>query len=231
MHLVRLATLLCWTATAAATEATLRSGWHHEHGVESKLVTTARIAHSPLPRLDLDASLSLALVRHAGVAAWRLGAAYRLAGAWNTTAFAGLQHDQWNDWRIGENRALALLVVSPFRPVSLGWGIAWRAPVLDPDQYASPFAWRSDVPEWNLVYRVGWRVVDRPRLTAAAVVSNITPTRFYSPQHVAFRLEGSLRLDPAWRLELHLGTAAKGLSAMLLSVNEFTAEVGISHDL
>jgi len=230
MHPARLAALLVWTVTASATEVTLVSGWHHERGVESKSVTTLGLAHCPFPRLGLEASLSVALFEHAGISGWRLGAAYRFTDAWNATALAELQHDQWNDWRIGENRALALLAASPLRPVSIRAGAAWRAPILDPDRYASPFAWRSEMPEWNLAYGAEWRFLDCPGLAASAAVSNLAPTRFYNPQHVAIRLEGSLRLDPAWRLALRLGTAVKGLSAMLLSVNEFTAEVGMSHD-
>jgi hypothetical protein len=83
------------------------------------------------------------------------------------------------------------------------------------------------MPEWNFIYGLAWRFLDLPGTRARVGVSNLTRSRLYNPHHIAFQLDGTVRLARDWQLAAHCGTAVKGLSGLLLKVNELVLELGV----
>jgi len=204
-------------------------GFRHERGVESRMVVTVLARQDLLPWLALDAGVGLNMFGHDGLAGYGLGAEAEILPLVRLRVRAAVQHDQWNDWRIGENRVLGMLAAEPLDRFELGAGMAWRAPVYDPKRYASPLEWQSDAPEWNLVYHLGWRFLETGPFVASAVLSNLDDLRLQTPHHISFRAEGSWRLDQNWQVVASCGTGVKGLSGLLFSVSEVSANAGVRH--
>ncbi len=229
--IVALVLLAARGCPAGDSHQTLLCGLRHEQGVESKMLLTSLVRHQVAPRVGITGGVSFSLFQHNGISNLGLEADVLVTDFWHVGLTAGVQHDQWTDWRIGENRAFGTLNVEPLPRLGLGIGAAYRAPVFDPDRYQSPFHWQSDVPEWNLLYRLEWRFLHRENADASFRVSNLDRLRLYNPHHIAFQLRGLVRLNRDWNLVLHCGSGVKGLSAMLLSVTEVTIQAGVRHEL
>lgn len=209
----------------------LRLGYHGEAGVESKLVCAGQ-ARASRPGLDISAGLAASLLQNAGVSAYGLridARVYARIGGPQLFASVLAQHEQWNDWHAGENRAGAMLALLPGLDLLFGLGAAYRAPVCDPARYASPFYWHSDQPEWNLIYDVRWRFLQQRSWTIHAFVANVGPLSLHNPQQVPFGLEAEWRLGEPWTVSGRLGTAVNGVSAPLLSLSEVNLSAGLRY--
>lgn len=215
---------------SAQTTGGLELGWRHEEGVESRAIVTVTAARMLHPRVRLGGGLGLSLFEHTGPAAYGLDARIGLLPFWDLGFEAAVQHEQWNDWRVGENRMLGLVSAQPLGGLELGAGLGWRAPLLDTDGYWSPVDYRSDAPELNLVYRARWRALAMKRGSLTVAISNRAGLRLYTPHHIALQLDGRFGLRPGWVLTGHAGTALKGLSALVFSVGEFELAAGVAHE-
>lgn len=226
------AVLLLAAATSgpARPAAGLSVGWRHENGVESRAVIAATAEALVHPRVRLGGGIAFIVFEHPGLSAYRLGARVGVARFWDVGLEAEAQHEQWNDWRVGENRVLALATARPLDRVELGIGAAWRAPLVDPEDYWSPFRFRSEAAEFNLVYRARWRALATRRGGLVVGLSNLDGLRLYTPHHVALQVDGRYDFRRGWSLIGHAGTALKGLSALIFSVGEFEASLGVEHD-
>lgn len=215
---------------AAAPGGSLDFGWQHETGVMSRATVTVSAWFPVTDRLALDAGAGFSLFEHRGLAAWGAGARFTFIERWRIAARVACQHEQWNDWRAGENRVIGTVQARPFRPVELEIGLAWRAPVFDPETYWSPLAWSSDVPELNIVYRLDWRFLEGPGWDVSVGAASFDGLHLRNPQHAGLYLVGRHRLDDGWRLFGRFGTAVKGVSSPLLSADGFTARLGVERD-
>jgi hypothetical protein len=212
------------------TTGSLQLGWRHEQGVESRAVVTVAAEVPVHARVRLGGGIAFSMFEHDGLSALGLGVRVGLVPVWDLGFEAELQHEQWNNWQVGENRVLGLVSAQPLGRLELGVGAAWRAPLLDPDRFCSPFDFRSDAPELNLVYRARWRVLAAERGNLAVGISNLAGLRIYTPHHVAVQLAGQFGLSQGWSLTGHAGTALKGLSALVFSVGEFEVAGGVVHE-
>jgi hypothetical protein len=221
--------LLIAAVTRGGVGPELRIGYRGEAGVESKLVCTA-LGHATAANVLLSAGVAASLFQHPGVSAYGLTVDTRLLGqvigGRQLRAAAFAQHEQWNDWRTGENRAGATLRFLPNPCVLIGAGAAYRAPVFDPARYASPFWWVSPQPEWNLLYDVRWRFLQQPGWSVNAFVANVGPLTLHNPQQIPFGLEAGWWPRRHWTVTGRAGTAVNGVSALLLSLSELTLELG-----
>ena len=188
-----------------------------------------RAWYSPHERIRLDAGAGASLFEHSGLSNLGMHADAIFLPDWDFGLKLGVHHEQWNDWRIGENRAVALLHVQPLERLDLGLGVAWRAPIFDPDRYSSPLVWQSEMPEANMLVRISWRFLDLERLKARLALSNLETYRVTNPHHIPLHLDASYELSPRLHLIARCGTAVKGISALLLSVSEYDAGLGIHH--
>jgi len=204
-------------------------GFHEERGVESRLLATL-LAELPVhERVGLNAGVCFSSIEHSGLSGLGFGASWSVADFWHLSLDAALQHEQWNDWQTGENRALVLASAVPLENLTAGAGLAWRATVFGADRYRLPFFWQSDVAEFNLLYRLEWRFLRRGRFDAAAFVSNVDLLQVRNPQQFPFGLSGSYRFAPGFTLNARCASAINGLSGLLISANEITAELGVKH--
>jgi hypothetical protein len=222
--------LLCVAALRAEviqTNVQLSTGWCHEPGVESKQILTLAAAHPVHPRITVAGGIRASLFEHNGITRYGLSADFKLSRFLRLGLLAGVHHAQWNDWRVGENVALAALHAFPLPRLRLEAGIARRVPVFDLGRFASPFYWSGPMTERNLVYGIDWRFIDRPGLRVSTGTGNRARLRLYTPHHIRLRLDADARLARDWNAGLRCGTTIKGLSALLFEPGGFTAELEI----
>jgi len=219
-----LLTLLALTGHAAVMPS-LTLGYRGEPGVESKLLAAAQADILPVSYVKLDAGLSFNLFQNNGLgaAALALGAvAYDPLGL---TLRLTVQHQQWNDWRAGENRVLATLEASPVYGFDAGLGLVQRVPVFG-DRYWSPLVWSGDASEWNCLYRLRWRFIQRENWWLRAGFSSYDRYTAHNPQQFPFEADGAYRLNEDLELDARAGTALVGFSGGLASFHEVELSAG-----
>jgi hypothetical protein len=231
---VRLTGLLTVFALAGATcyarvAPSVLLGYRGEPGVESKMVVTTLADIAPVQFLKVDAGLSFNLFRHNGLGAAGMGIGAVVFSPAGLTFRLAAQHQQWNDWKAGENRALGTIEAGPVFGVEAGFGIAWRVPVFG-DECWSPFVWHSDASEWNYVYRLTWRFIDRENWWLTGGFSSYDLLTVHNPQQFPLTVSGACRLRDNLELVGDAGTAIVGYSGGLASFHELTLNVGVKYD-
>lgn len=213
------------SALQVAPQASL--GFRYEPGVETKAFLSAGVTAVSVRTGRFWGSLALSDGDNPGIAFYGIGAEAWTYGPVQLRLRGQVNHNQWSDWRVGENSASLMLFAMPPCRLYLGVGAAWRAPVLDPAGYWSPFRWQSPAPEWNLLYHVQWSFIRRRSLNLAIWVANDDPLTPHPAQQFPFGLLGSLKVLPHWWLDARLGSDIKGLSGGLFSLGEVDARVGV----
>lgn len=200
-------------------------GLRHEPGVETRLQLSALAAFEPLPSLRLQGGLAANVARpgwpdrFALEAGWSFGPRAGVA--------AGAVWRRWPAWRAGENLVFAAARAEPVGRLALEAGLARRVPLLDSAGWDSPFGWTSPVAEWNVVYGIGWRLVDRPGLRLAVSTGNREPLALRTPGLVGIRFDGEKRLGAGWAGTAGLAFELKGLSSALLEPGAVELELGV----
>lgn len=231
---MRLARLLIVVALAAATSyagvaPSVLLGYRGEPGVESKMLATALADIVPVEFLRVDAGLSFNLFQHDGLGAAGMGIGAVLYKPAGMVLRLAAQHQQWNDWKAGENRALATIEAGPMFGLEAGFGLARRVPVFG-DEYWSPFAWQGDASEWNYVYRLTWRFIDRENLWLKAGFSSYDLLTVHNPQQFPLVVSGAYRLRDKLELVGNAGTAIVGYSGGLVTFHELTLNAGVKYE-
>lgn len=173
----------------------------------------------PVRFLKVDAGISFNLFQNNGLGAVKVGTGlefYRPAGL---TLRLAAQHQQWKDWRAGENRLLAALEAGPVHRFDAGAGLVRRVPVFG-DRYWSPFAWSGGAAEWNLLYRLRWKLIQRENWWLRAGFSSYDRFTAHSPQQFPFEADGAYRLRDDLQLVALVSTAIVGYSGGLVSLHE-----------
>ncbi|MFO7676055.1 MAG: hypothetical protein R6X12_07060 [bacterium] len=221
------AAMLLAVATAAGTAVEWEFGFglRHEAGVETRLPLSALAALEPLPSLRLRGGLAANLARPG------LPDRYALEARWSFAPWAGVAAGavlrRWPAWRAGENLAFASATGRPLDVLELEAGICRRVPLLDSAQWRSPLVWNSSLAEWNVVYGVGWRFVNRPELALAVRTGNRAALAVRTPGLPGLRVEGERTLGRGWRALAAAGAEVKGLSSALLELGAVELEVGV----
>ena len=222
--------LVLFAATGYATVApSVILGYRGEPGVESKMLVALQADLEPVRYLRVDAGLSFNLFQNNGLGMASLGIGaelYHPAGL--TLRFAG-QHQQWNDWQAGENRALVTLEAGPLYGFDAGFGLARRVPVFG-DDYCSPFRWKSDAAEWNYLYRLRWKFINKENWWLRAGLSSYDQFTAHNPQQFPLEADGAYRLKDALELIAQAGTAIVGFSGGLVSFHEIEVGAGVKYE-
>ncbi len=231
MRVIRLLTALAFTGATgyAAVASSFLLGYRGEPGVESKMLATAKADFEPVRCLKLDAGLSLNLFQNNGVGAAGLGVGAVLYRPVELTLRLAAQHQQWNDWQAGENRALATIEAGPVSRVEAGFGLARRVPFFG-GSYWSPFTWKSDAAEWNYVYRLTWEFLRKETWWLKAGLSSYDLLATHNPQQFPLCLSGSYALKDNLDLVASVGTAIVGYSGGLASFHEVEFNAGVKHE-
>jgi hypothetical protein len=204
-------------------------GYRGEPGVESKMLAIAQVDIEPVSFLQIDAGLSFNLFQNNGLGAVALGVgavAYDPLGL--TLRLAG-QHQQWNDWPAGENRLLAVVEAGPIYGFDAGLGLVHRVPVFD-ERYWSPFLWSGGAAEWNYLYRLRWKFIQRDNWWLRAGFSSYDRFTAHNPQQFPLEADGSCRLKDDLELVARVGTAIVGYSGGLVSFHEFELGAGVRYE-
>jgi len=222
--------VLVLSLAAAGPSQTALIGVRHERGVETKMVGSL-LADFPVgARALIYGAVAFSAPRHAGLCGLGFGAEYRVLGAWDASLGAALQHEQWNDWRAGENRVLVFASARPAENLRLGLGTALRLPVYEPARYWLPFYWHSDAPELNLMYEAEWLFLDLDRVSVSARVANIERLTVRNAQQFPFSLKTSWQVAPGWTVRARCGSCINGLSGLLLNFGETFADAGVKYE-
>jgi len=205
-------------------------GYRHESGVESKLLVTGLADADIGSRVRLSAGLGFSLFENSGVTGYGLGVSVMPPGSDRLAIEAAAQHQQWSDWRAGENRVLAYVRVGPLPRLRLNVGAALRAPSFDTTHYWSPCEWRSDAPEWNLLYGIDWTFFERAGWSLSAFIANHDRFTVHDPQQFPLGLRVQYDVGAGCAVTARASTAISGFSGMLLTFSEAEFEAGVRRE-
>lgn len=231
MRLTRLAYLLVLLGAAgrAGVVSSAMLGYRGEPGVESKLLAAVEVDASPLRFLRIDAGLSFNLLENSGLGAAAVGIGAEVYEPVGLSIRLAGQHQRWNDWRAGENRAFVTLEAEPVPGLEAGFGLLRRVPVFG-DEYRSPLVWTGDAAEWNLLYRLRWKFVRKADWWLRAGFSSYHRYTAHSPQQFPLEADGGYRLSEEVELVARAGTAIVGYSGGLVSLHEVELTAGARYD-
>jgi hypothetical protein len=210
----------------AAVSPSLSIGYRGEPGVESKLLASALVDIVPVSYVKFDAGLSFNLFQNNGLGAAEVGVG---AVAYDRVGLAlrlRAQHQQWNEWRAGENRVLALLEAGPVHRFDAGLGLVARVPVFG-DSYWSPAVWTSSAGEWNFAYRLRWKLAQHETWWLRVGLSSYDRFTAHSPQQFPLEADGAWRMNENLELEFRAATAIVGYSGGLVSFHELEVCSGV----
>ena len=206
-------------------------GFRYEPGVETRLLLASSAEWDFIERAKLFGGFAVGAIDNPGIAHYGIGVSAKVIDFAKLRIQAQANHDEWSSWQVGENRATGMVTFEPLRRLELGIGLAWRAPIYDPDQYRSPFKWSSQAPEWNWVYRLDWTFFTRDGIQVALWSANLDRLTIHNPQQFPSGLRASYAAWSCWRLTAQIGTAIKGLSALLFRYTEMDLRLGVSGEL
>jgi len=183
----------------------------------------------PVCWLKVDAGLSFNLFQNNGLGAAGLGLGAVLSRPAGLTFRLAGQHQQWSDWRAGENRLLATLEAGPLHGFDAGIGLVRRVPVFG-DRYWSPFVWSGSAAEWNYLYRLRWKFIERENWWLRAGFSSYDRFTAHNPQQFPLEADGAYRLRDNLELVAQTGTAIVGYSGGLPSFHELEVCAGVTYE-
>ena len=184
----------------------------------------------PMPFLKVDGGVSFNLFQNNGLGAFELGVGAVAYDPISLTLRLAVQHEQWNDWQAGENRALVTLEAGPWHGFDAGLGLVNRVPVFG-DRDCSPFVWASDAAEWNYLYRLRWKFVDKGNWWLRAGLASYDRFTAHNPQQYPLVADGAYRLKDDLELVAQAGTAIVGYSGGLVSFHEIEIGAGVRYEL
>ena len=184
----------------------------------------------PVRWLKVDAGLAFNLFQHSGPGGAALGLGAVLFRPAGLTLRLAAQHQQWNDWQAGENRVLATIEAGPLFGFDAGFGLARRVPVFG-SGYGSPFVWSSGAAEWNYLYRLRWKFIQRENWWLRAGFSTYDRFTAHNPQQFPLEADGAYRLKDDLELVARAGTAIVGYSGGLVSLHEVELSAGVRFGL
>jgi hypothetical protein len=226
-NVLLLLTLLLATGKAEVA-STFILGYRGEPGVESKMLAIAQADITPVSSLQIGAGLSFNLFQNNGLGAAELGVAAELYQPVGLKLRLAAQHQQWNDWPAGENRWLVVLEAGPLRGFDAGLGLVRRVPVFG-DRYWSPFVWSGGAAEWNYLYRLRWKFIQRDDWWLRAGFSSYDRFTAHNPQQFPLEVDGAYRLKDDLQLVARVGTAVVGVSGGLVSFHEIEFSTGVRY--
>lgn len=184
---------------------------------------------TPVRFFKVDAGLSLNLFQNNGLGAAHLGLAAEVYSPAHLTLRLAGQHQQWTDWQAGENRLLVVFEAGPLYGLDAGAGLVRRVPVFG-DRYSSPLVWSSDAAEWNFLYRLRWKFIQRENWWIRAGLSSYDRFTAHNPQQFPLEADGAYRLRDGLELAGLVSTAIVGYSGGLASFHDLDLSVGVRHD-
>ena len=123
---------------------------------------------------------------------------------------------------------VAATAIGPVYGVEAGFGVVHRVPAFG-DDYWSPFVWSGDASEWNYVYRLTWRFLQKENWWLRAGFSSYDRFTAHSPQQLPLEADGAYYFKDNLELIVGAGTAIVGYSGGLVSFHEVELGVGVKY--
>jgi hypothetical protein len=206
-------------------------GSRTEPGVETKGLLLAGAGVNTRFGASFQGRLGLSAGDNPGIAHYGLGADITLNRRIPFGLHTGVSHNQWSDWQVGENSVVGLVWVVPVLTLTLGVGVARRAPMIG-SVWASPFRWSGQAAEWNLLYELQWTLIRRRDASLheglEVWVANTDQTAPHTAQQIPFGIREKLRLTRGWFMDARIGSSIKGLSGALFSLGDVDARIGVA---
>ena len=161
-----------------------------------------------------------------------LGSFYLAVEEWQTNktwlAFgAEYEHHEYPAYEIGENQVALISFFKPWEKVRFGAGFTYRAVDLENRKIHSPLKWSKELDEIYLVFQVKWDVIKTDKWELVSKLGTYDFMRIQTKDHLFIEIGQKY----AWReninLFLDISTALKGVSGLVLAVNEFQIETGL----
>lgn len=205
-------------------------GFRVEPGVEKKSFAGLGGRVTINSWLVLDGGIYGNLGENAGLGGYGLSGEFGLPKASGLNLRLGFQHEEWVDWRCGENRVFLSLRLIELWWLSAGGGVAWRQPVFDSTRFQIPGCFSGSGGEWNLLYEVRWVVVQQSNRELGLFLSNINRHQIFNPQLFPFGVLAGYQLAPHWRVAGFIKSGVKGFSAALFSPAMFEVCLGVRYE-
>jgi hypothetical protein len=229
MRLVLIFSLLA-LAEAVPVIPDIGLGYRIEPGVEEKGVVAGGIKMRFKNSAAVDAGVYGNIGDNFGLGGYALKGEFGFAAVPGLNLHLGVQHQEWRDWRCGENRAFFLLHLTGLRRFEVGMGVAWRQGVADTARFREPWVFIGPAGEWNILYRLEGLVGQTARGELSLFLSNISRHQIHNPQLFPFGVRAGYQIVPHWRLAAACQSTVKGFSALLFSMGEFEIEVGVRYE-
>ncbi|NPV13986.1 hypothetical protein HPY86_03525 [candidate division WOR-3 bacterium] len=205
-------------------------GYRIEPGVEEKGVIGGGVQVTFRNRMALDAGVYGNFGKNSGLGGYAFKGEFGLPVISRWRGALGFQHQEWRDWRCGENRAFLLLNRTGFGRLAAGVGVAWRQGVFDTTKFRQPWVFSGPAGEWNLLYRLEWTVWHTTRAELGLFLSNISRYQIHNPQMFPIGVRASYQVAPHWRVFAVGQSTVKGFSTLLFSPGEFEAYLGVRYE-
>lgn len=204
-------------------------GYRGERGVETKGLLSGNLSAEINQFFGGFAGVRFSLGQQGGIATYNAGLSLRYPTISRLNCQLGFQHEEWPAWRVGENRAYAFLEAILKEGIKFGLGIARRQTIFNEARFHEPWLWRGAVGEWNFLYRLSFRFLEWKNSTFTYYFANFDNFTLHNPQQLPFGIRLDYSLSPLWKVFTRCGSAVNGVSTMLLSFSEFSAEIGVRY--
>ena len=140
---------------------------------------------------------------------------------------AELAHLEYMDYKIGENQIALLAFFLPSKKIRLGIGYAYRSVNMEDNDYHSFFDWSNEMDEGYFIFQFRWLIYENNYWNLAFKLGTYDFMRIQTKDHVFVQFEQQFKIKENIVVPLNISTAIKGISGMVLSVNEFQLETGV----
>lgn len=199
----------------------------YESGIASRIsiqdVAMFRVANKHL----FSAALRIHLNQQAGFGSFYLAAEeVRIPLSWLYFG-AELAHHEFPDYKIGENQIAVLAVFLPFKKIKVGIGYTYRSVNIQDKDLHSFFDWNNEMDEGYIIFQFRWLIYESNRWNLAYKMGTYDFMRIQSKDHVFIEFEQQFKIKENISFQFNVSTAIKGISGMILAVNEFQLETGV----
>jgi hypothetical protein len=162
-----------------------------------------------------------------------LGSFYLAVEEWHTNKtwllFGGeYEHHEYPAYNIGENQVAIISYFKPWEKLRLGAGFTYKAVDLKDRKVHSPVKWSKEMDEIYLIFQIKWDVVKSDKWELTSKLGTYDFMRIQTKDHLFIEIEQKYAWKENINLHLDISTALKGVSGLILAVNEFRIETGVS---
>jgi len=200
----------------------------YENGVSSRLSLQDIATFELSDHVFLSAAWRFHLNQHIGMGSVNFAVEEWKTGL-NWLSFGGeLAHLEYSDYQIGENQAILISYLKPWKRMYFGLGVAYKAPNLLQGTTHSLLDWNNEANEFYPVFLFRYDVLLRDKWKLKFKLGTYEFMRLQTKDHIFLKLEQEYVILPNLRLHLDVSTAVKGVSGMSLTVNELHILTGVA---